>query len=106
MEFAPYQKIPKPNPKSKKDPKCGTVESDPDFLAFVESLEKPDLSSILNPETYLEELENREREAKGWSCLFGFSFKHVMSFYCVVESTVLSIKAQRLGKEFLNKLSV
>ena len=42
--------------------------------ASVESLEKPDLSSILNPETYLEELENREREAKGWSSQLGFSF--------------------------------
>jgi hypothetical protein len=49
----------------KKDAKCGTIEADPDFLSFVESLDKPELSSILNPETYLEELENREREAKG-----------------------------------------
>jgi len=41
------------------------MESDPDFLSFVESLEKPDASSIFNPETYLEELDTKEKETKG-----------------------------------------
>ncbi|KAJ3108013.1 hypothetical protein HDU97_002593 [Phlyctochytrium planicorne] len=40
VEFAPFQKCPKP--KKKVDPKMNTLESDPDFLAFVESLNAPE----------------------------------------------------------------
>lgn len=38
VEYAPFQRIPKK--KKKKDPKCGTIESDPVYQEFVESLNK------------------------------------------------------------------
>lgn len=38
VEYAPFQRIPKK--KKKKDPKCGTIESDPIFQDFVEGLKK------------------------------------------------------------------
>lgn len=38
VEYAPFQRIPKK--KKKKDPKCGTIESDPIYQEFVESLKK------------------------------------------------------------------
>lgn len=41
VEFAPFQKIPKKRGKVRMDPKCGTIESDPVFLDFLESLNKP-----------------------------------------------------------------
>lgn len=36
VEYAPFQRIPKK--KKKKDPKCGTIESDPIYQEFYESL--------------------------------------------------------------------
>ncbi|KAJ0182462.1 hypothetical protein K1T71_001831 [Dendrolimus kikuchii] len=38
VEYAPFQRIPKR--KKKKDPKCGTIESDPVYQEFIESLTK------------------------------------------------------------------
>lgn len=38
VEYAPFQRIPKK--KKKKDPKCGTIESDPIYQEFLESLTK------------------------------------------------------------------
>ncbi|XP_050681306.1 regulator of nonsense transcripts 3A isoform X1 [Leptidea sinapis] len=38
VEYAPFQRIPKK--KKKKDPKCGTIESDPIYQEFLESLSK------------------------------------------------------------------
>lgn len=38
MEYAPFQRIPKR--KKKKDPKCGTIESDPVYQEFIENLNK------------------------------------------------------------------
>ncbi|KAI5635607.1 smg-4/UPF3 family domain-containing protein [Phthorimaea operculella] len=38
VEYAPFQRIPKK--KKKKDPKCGTIESDPIYQEFYESLTK------------------------------------------------------------------
>ncbi|XP_075973709.1 uncharacterized protein LOC142974987 [Anticarsia gemmatalis] len=38
VEYAPFQRIPKK--KKKKDPKCGTIESDPIYQEFVEGLNK------------------------------------------------------------------
>lgn len=38
VEYAPFQRIPKK--KKKKDPKCGTIESDPIFQEFIENLHK------------------------------------------------------------------
>ncbi|XP_030032522.1 regulator of nonsense transcripts 3B-like isoform X3 [Manduca sexta] len=38
VEYAPFQRIPKK--KKKKDPKCGTIESDPIYQEFMENLTK------------------------------------------------------------------
>ncbi|KAM3967476.1 UPF3 regulator of nonsense mediated mRNA decay [Aphomia sociella] len=38
VEYAPFQRIPKK--KKKKDPKCGTIESDPIYQEFLENLNK------------------------------------------------------------------
>ncbi|XP_023945307.2 regulator of nonsense transcripts 3B [Bicyclus anynana] len=38
VEYAPFQRIPKK--KKKKDPKCGTIESDPIYQEFTENLSK------------------------------------------------------------------
>lgn len=38
VEYAPFQRIPKK--KKKKDPKCGTIESDPVYQEFLEKLNK------------------------------------------------------------------
>lgn len=57
VEYAPYQGIPKK--KSKKDPKMGTILEDPDYLAFVETLnqtEEPPPSI----EMHLEEIEAKK----------------------------------------------
>ncbi|XP_023018218.1 UPF3 regulator of nonsense mediated mRNA decay [Leptinotarsa decemlineata] len=41
VEFAPFQKIPKKRGKTRIDPKSGSIESDPIYTEFVESLQKP-----------------------------------------------------------------
>lgn len=38
VEYAPFQRIPKK--KKKKDPKCGTIETDPIYQEFVDNLTK------------------------------------------------------------------
>ncbi|KAI8438629.1 hypothetical protein MSG28_011061 [Choristoneura fumiferana] len=44
VEYAPFQRIPKK--KKKKDPKCGTIESDPVYQEFLENLTKePEVES-------------------------------------------------------------
>lgn len=69
MEFAPFQKIPKRRSK-KRDAKCGTLAQDPEYLKFLASLENPEEteesgSAQPSAETYLEEIEARERDLKG-----------------------------------------
>lgn len=45
VEYAPFQRIPKK--KKKKDPKCGTIESDPVYQEFFENLTKePEMENI------------------------------------------------------------
>ncbi|KAL3674977.1 hypothetical protein V7S43_000902 [Phytophthora oleae] len=39
VEFAPFQKVPRE--KQRKDAKVGTIDKDPDFVAFLEELAKP-----------------------------------------------------------------
>lgn len=58
VEFAAFQKIPKKRNKGKPDPKSGTIESDPYYLEFLESLkerpvseEKPEFSLQLTSES-------------------------------------------------------
>ena len=38
VEFAPFQRLPKKRIGKKKDIKCGTIESDPYYISFLESL--------------------------------------------------------------------
>ena len=62
VEFAPNQKIPK-NSRSRKDAKCGTVDEDPDFLKFVETLQNPS-KSTRTVQQCLEDIDAREKELK------------------------------------------
>lgn len=65
VEFAPYQRIPRqPEPGAKED-KCNTIDNDPHFLQFVKRLEQPEEFVLPSAESYLEQLELREREIKG-----------------------------------------
>ncbi|CAG8485051.1 8303_t:CDS:2 [Ambispora leptoticha] len=65
VEFAPFQKLPKE--RKKPDPRQGTIESDPDYLAFVESLKAEESAQLSSKEaiaqeggtTQLEKLETR-----------------------------------------------
>ncbi|ORX91373.1 hypothetical protein K493DRAFT_339399 [Basidiobolus meristosporus CBS 931.73] len=61
VEFAPFQKIPKEN--QKPDPREGTLEEDPDYLAFLETLkeekENKESNGISDGTTQLEKLEAR-----------------------------------------------
>ncbi|KAK9670727.1 hypothetical protein K7432_017565, partial [Basidiobolus ranarum] len=62
VEFAPFQKTPKEN--HKPDPREGTIEEDPDYLAFLESLnddkkENKDSNGVSDGTTQLEKLEAR-----------------------------------------------
>ncbi|KAJ3046330.1 hypothetical protein HDV00_000144 [Rhizophlyctis rosea] len=59
VEFAPYQRIPRK--RKKVDPRMNTIEQDPDYLAFLESLrpQEETESSIPTGESSLEKLENR-----------------------------------------------
>ncbi|XP_077514409.1 uncharacterized protein LOC144125156 isoform X3 [Amblyomma americanum] len=63
VEYAPFQKIPKRRTR-KKDPKCGTIEQDPEYLKFLESLEQPEEVTLPSIDTYIEEIEAREKEMK------------------------------------------
>lgn len=57
IEFAPYQGIPK-KLKRKPDPRCGTIEQDADFQAFLQSLEtKIEPLSSIDVSTYIAEME-------------------------------------------------
>lgn len=38
VEFAPFQRLPKKRVGKKKDLKCGTIESDPYYISFLDSL--------------------------------------------------------------------
>ncbi|KAF8792391.1 Regulator of nonsense transcripts 3A like protein [Argiope bruennichi] len=64
VEFAPFQKIPKKRNPKKRDTKCGTIDNDPDYLKFLESLKNPDEVALPSAEVYLEEIECREKELK------------------------------------------
>ncbi|GFY73967.1 regulator of nonsense transcripts 3A [Trichonephila inaurata madagascariensis] len=64
VEFAPFQKIPKKRNPKKRDAKCGTIETDPDYVKFLESLKKQNEVTLPSAEAYLEEIESREKELK------------------------------------------
>ncbi|KAL5004984.1 hypothetical protein ScPMuIL_018440 [Solemya velum] len=63
VEYAPFQRVPKRKIK-KPDSKKGTIDSDPDYLKFLESLQNTDTSPANSIDNYLEELENKEKELK------------------------------------------
>lgn len=73
VEFAPFQKIPKvrivaseTKPRvTSRDPKVGTIEEDPEYVAFLESLEESRTECNLpSAEIYLEEMEKKAKELK------------------------------------------
>jgi regulator of nonsense transcripts 3 len=66
VEFAPFPKIPK-RVCRKKDAKRGTIETDPDYLRFLELREKATETDSGPPSTQevLEEIEAKEREMRG-----------------------------------------
>lgn len=64
VEYAPFQKIPKRAGNKKKDIRVGTIDQDPDFMAFLESLEKPESVQLPTLEVVLEEIQAHERELK------------------------------------------
>ncbi|KAI8832362.1 hypothetical protein BC829DRAFT_92990 [Chytridium lagenaria] len=47
VELAPFQKIPKP--KKKADPRVNTIDTDPEYLAFLESLNAPAEEKVFEP---------------------------------------------------------
>ncbi|XP_076282245.1 UPF3 regulator of nonsense mediated mRNA decay [Lasioglossum baleicum] len=52
VEFAPFQRLPKKRVGKKKDLKCGTIESDPYYISFLESLKNQEAeSNIAQPKT-------------------------------------------------------
>nr|XP_033340950.1 regulator of nonsense transcripts 3A [Megalopta genalis] len=52
VEFAPFQRLPKKRVGKKKDLKCGTIESDPYYVSFLESLKNQEAeSNIAQPKT-------------------------------------------------------
>ncbi|XP_034943362.1 regulator of nonsense transcripts 3A-like [Chelonus insularis] len=52
VEFAPFQRLPKKRIGRKKDPKCGTIESDHYYINFLESLKNQETdSSTSQPKT-------------------------------------------------------
>ncbi len=68
VEFAPYQKISKPiDPQAvnKEESRINTIESDPQFIEFLKKLENPEEIVLQSAESYLEQLEQKERELKG-----------------------------------------
>ena len=73
VEFAPSQKIPRrrigpnglPLTAKKRDNKSGTIEQDPDYLNFLEELEKSKTAANLpSADVYLEEIEAKEKELR------------------------------------------
>lgn len=52
VEFAPFQRLPKKRVGKKKDLKCGTIESDPYYISFLESLKNQEAeSNVAQPKT-------------------------------------------------------
>ncbi|XP_043513455.1 regulator of nonsense transcripts 3A isoform X2 [Frieseomelitta varia] len=52
VEFAPFQRLPKKKIGKKKDLKCGTIESDPYYVSFLESLKNQEAeSNVSQPKT-------------------------------------------------------
>ncbi|XP_017876681.1 regulator of nonsense transcripts 3A isoform X2 [Ceratina calcarata] len=52
VEFAPFQRLPKKRVGKKKDLKCGTIESDPYYISFLESLKNQEAeSNVSQPKT-------------------------------------------------------
>ncbi|KAG7164240.1 regulator of nonsense transcripts 3B-like [Homarus americanus] len=64
VEFAPFQKIPKRTSGKKRDARCGTIDHDPDFLAFLETITNPVTVTLPPMEAVLEEIQAQDRELK------------------------------------------
>ncbi|KAJ8879712.1 hypothetical protein PR048_020320 [Dryococelus australis] len=60
VEFAPYQRLPKKRPIRKKDLKAGTLEQDPTYISFLESLEDKSVESVHAPLEYFPPSESKK----------------------------------------------
>ena len=54
-----------PRQQENKEDKCNTLDNDPHYLEFLEKLENPEEIVLQSAESYLEQLEQKERELKG-----------------------------------------
>lgn len=73
VEFAPFQRVPRrrfaaekqTNPFKARDSKCGTIEKDPEYIQFLESMEEiKNEANLPSAEVYLEEMEAKEKELR------------------------------------------
>ncbi|KAK7078064.1 Regulator of nonsense transcripts 3B [Halocaridina rubra] len=64
VEYAPFQKIPKRTGMKKKDPRCGSIDEDTDYLAFLESINSPVTITLPPLEAVLEEIQAQDRELR------------------------------------------
>uniref|UniRef100_A0A0P4W7Z5 UPF3 domain-containing protein n=1 Tax=Scylla olivacea TaxID=85551 RepID=A0A0P4W7Z5_SCYOL len=64
VEFAPFQKVPKRLGSKKKDARCGTIDQDPDYLEFLETIANPETVTLQPLEAVLEEIQAHDRELK------------------------------------------
>ena len=89
VEFAPYQKTLRLHNKDEKDDKCNTLDNDPHYLEFLQKLENPEEIILQSAESYLEQLEQKERELKGKWHIY-------LNYYCSV--TILFLQQMGLPK--------
>uniref|UniRef100_A0A8C6CND3 UPF3 domain-containing protein n=1 Tax=Moschus moschiferus TaxID=68415 RepID=A0A8C6CND3_MOSMO len=68
-EFAPFRKAVKKKTK-KRDTKVGTTDGDPEYRKFLESYAADNEKMTSTPETLLEEIEAKNREAIDMHCSF------------------------------------
>lgn len=110
VEFAPYQRIPPHQEPGAKEDKCNTIDNDSHYIEFLRKLEQPDEIVLQSAETYLEQLELREREIKGteiianhnrfrYKCIiysvFGFSSGFIANGHAKVTTPLVEFLQQR-----------
>jgi regulator of nonsense transcripts 3 len=65
VEYAPYQRKLRNNLNSnelKKDSKCNTIDQDPEYIKFLENIDKPDGEQLPSCEIILEQIEQKEKD--------------------------------------------
>lgn len=102
VEYAPFQKIPKPC-HQKKDIRCGTIDEDPDYLAFLDILQNPEAVNLPQIETLLEEIENIEKETRGrLLVLYHFNVRRITSIIRALFKNNPLMVVIRVNLRFIN----